>query len=107
VRVSYTCGVLLIERYRLSRRNRNPLEEIIYGLALRVDGGRPSVFEWLRGPLLVRDGCTLYRLPNRGGRGRSQSIKRRDESYLAEGTLAPGIVLLAQVLEYPLQMYSG
>lgn len=75
-------GSMLIERYRLSRRNRclgmaYLLEEIIHGLALRVDDGRPSVFEWLRGPLLVRG--WLGRLANRGGRGRSQSVKRRDE----------------------------
>jgi hypothetical protein len=75
-------GTGLIERDRLSRRNRcfgmaNLLKEIVHRLALRVDYGCPSIFEWLRGPLLVRG--WLGRLANRGGRGRSQSIERRDE----------------------------
>jgi len=72
-----------IERYRLNRRrNRcfgmtNVLEEIVHGLALRVDDGRPSVFERLRESLLV--GGWWGRLANRGNRGRSESIERRDE----------------------------
>jgi hypothetical protein len=96
----HTCGVLLIERYWLSQRNRcfgtaNLLEEIVDGLALRVDDGRPSVFEWLEGPLLVRDGCKGLRTGAAEDEARS---KGETKSYLAEGTLAPGIVPPAQVL---------
>jgi hypothetical protein len=107
VRVSYTCGVLLIERYRLSRQNRNALEEIVHGLALKVDGGRPSVFEWLRGPLLVSKGCTGFRTG--AAEDEARASKGETSRIWLRGPLHLGLFhwLLAQVLEYPLQMYSG
>jgi hypothetical protein len=72
----------LIERRQWLNRRRswcfgmaNSLE-IVHGLALRVDGRRrPSVFEWLRWPLLVRG--WRGRLV-RGNRGRGKSIEGRN-----------------------------
>jgi hypothetical protein len=74
---------MLIERYRLSRRNRcfgmvKLLEEIVHGLAQRVDDGRTCKCCRMAQRALASEGW-LYRLANRGSRGRSQSIKRQDE----------------------------